>query len=107
MSIPQSHSTQTTEQPAVDQDRPRLTLVAPLTAVSQGNVTIRSTSSGAIPLASVMTTTVGAFRSGKTSTSILYATYTPASVNRSEPKRTANLLLRENKMILFSITYPP
>ena len=32
-------------------------------------VTNRSTSSGAMPFASVMMTTVGAFRSGKTSTS--------------------------------------
>ena len=43
---------------------------APFTAVSIGNETSFSTSSGAIPCASVITTTVGALRSGKISTSI-------------------------------------
>ena len=63
-------ATPTTEKPVVDDERTRRTPVAPLTAVSMGNVTRRSTSSGAIPPASVMTTTVGALRSGKTSTSV-------------------------------------
>ena len=57
------------ENPVVDEERTRRTLVAPLTAVSIGKVTRRSTSSGAMPSASVITTTVGAFRSGNTSTS--------------------------------------
>ena len=65
MSVSQSNSTHTTEKPVVDEERTRRTLVAPLTAVSMGKVTNCSTSP-----ASVMTTTVGAFRSGKTSTSV-------------------------------------
>ena len=70
MSVSQSNSTHTTEKPVVDEERTRRTPVAPLTAVSMGNVTSCSTSSAAMPPASVMTTTVGAFRSGKTSTSV-------------------------------------
>ena len=69
MSVPQSNSMLMMEKPVVDEERTRRTLVAPLTAVSMGKVTRRSTSSGAIPSASVITTTVGAFRSGNTSTS--------------------------------------
>ena len=57
-----------------DDDRIRLIPEAPFTAVSIGKVTSFSTSSGAIPLASVITTTVGAFRSGKISISISRAT---------------------------------
>ena len=41
---------------------------APLSAASMGNVTWLSTSVGAMPWASVMTVTVGAVRSGNTST---------------------------------------
>ena len=59
----------TMEKPVVEEDLTRRTLVAPLTAVSMGKVTSLSTSSGAIPSASVITTTVGALRSGNTSTS--------------------------------------
>ena len=70
MSVSQSNSTHTTEKPVVDEERTRRTWVAPFTAVSMGNVTSCSTSSAAIPLASVITTTVGAFRSGNTSTSV-------------------------------------
>ena len=73
MSVPQSNSTHTTENPVVDDDRTRRTCDAPLTAVSRGKVTRRSTSSGAMPGASVMTTTVGALRSGNTSTSMVRA----------------------------------
>ena len=74
MSVPQSNSTQTTENPVVDDERTRRTSVAPLTAVSIGKVTVFSTSSGAMPCASVMMTTVGAFRSGNTSTSMVSVT---------------------------------
>ncbi len=42
----------------------------PFTAASIGKVTYCSTSSAASPAASVITTTVGAFSSGKTSTGI-------------------------------------
>ena len=73
MSVSQSNSTQTTEKLWVDEERTRRTCVAPLTAVSMGKVTSCSTSSAAMPLASVMTTTVGAVRSGNTSTSVCMA----------------------------------
>ena len=61
------------ENPVVEDERTRRTSVAPFNAVSTGKLTKRSTSSGAIPFASVITTTVGAFKSGNTSTSILTA----------------------------------
>ena len=64
-SVSQSNSTHTTEKPVADELLTRLTPAAPLSDVSTGNVTNCSTSSGAMPGASVMTTTVGAFRSGK------------------------------------------
>ena len=70
MSVSQSNSIHTTENPLVDDERTRRTSVAPFSAVSMTNVTVRSTSSVAMPGASVMTTTVGAFRSGNTSTSM-------------------------------------
>ena len=70
MSVSQSNSTHTTEKPVAEEERTRRTWVAPLTAVSMGKVTSCSTSSAAMPLASVITTTVGALRSGNTSTSV-------------------------------------
>ncbi len=89
----------------VDDERTRRTSVAPFNAVSTGNVTKRSTSSGAMPLASVITTTVGAFKSGNTSTSILVAVYVPASIKRMDATKTTNLLFSENLIILFNITF--
>jgi hypothetical protein len=65
ISVPQSNSTQTTEIPCAVDERTRLTPVAPFTAVSMGKVTSASTSSGAIPCASVRTVTVGAGEVGK------------------------------------------
>ena len=73
MSVPQSNSTHTTEMPTAVAERTRRTPDAPLTAVSIGNVTWFSTSVGAMPCASVMTVTVGAVRSGKTSTGMRVA----------------------------------
>ncbi len=73
ISVSQSNSTQTTENPFVEEERTRRTPVAPFTAVSTGKVTSCSTSSAAIPFASVMMTTVGALRSGNTSTSVCMA----------------------------------
>ena len=71
--MPQSNSTHTMEKPVVEEERTRLTPAAPFTDVSSGKVMSRSTSSGAMPFASVITTTVGALRSGNTSTSIVLA----------------------------------
>ena len=89
------------ENPVVEEERTRRTFVAPLTAVSMGKVTSRSTSSGAIPAASVITTTVGALRSGKTSTSERLAERIPATTHRAAITRTAARLFSENAMILF------
>ncbi len=107
MSVPQSNSTQTTEKPAVEDDLTRLTSVAPFKATSTGNVTSCSTSSGAKPCASVITTTVGAFKSGKTSTSILDAVYTPASISKTAAIKTTKRLSNENLINLFNINLLP
>ena len=73
MSVPQSNSTHTTEIPCAVDERTRRTPVAPFTDVSMGNDTNASTSSGAMPWASVSTVTVGAVRSGNTSTGMRHA----------------------------------
>ena len=102
MSVPQSNSTHTTEKPVVDDDLTRRTSVAPLTAVSMGKVTRRSTSSDAMPCASVMTTTVGALRSGKTSTSILHAVQMPTTMSSTLKNRMTGRLCNEKEIILFN-----
>jgi hypothetical protein len=68
MSDPHSNSTQTIDSPMPEAERTRVTPWAPFMADSMGKVTRVSTSSGARPWASVMTVTVGRFRSGKMST---------------------------------------
>ena len=92
MSVPHSNSTQTTEMPTAVADRTRRTPAAPLTEVSMGNVTWLSTSVGAMPSASVMTVTVGAVRSGKTSTGIRTAVKPPKTVNRTAVTRITTRL---------------
>src|SRR3972149_12160616 len=77
MSVPQSNSTHTTEMPIPDAERTLRTPVAPFTEDSMGNETNASTSCGARPCASVMTVTVGAVRSGKTSTGMRTAVTAP------------------------------
>ena len=103
MSVPQSNSTQTIDIPAALEDRTRLTSVAPLTADSTGNVTSVSTSSDAIPCASVMIVTVGAVRSGKTSTGISVAIIVPAIRSMKAEMRTNSLFCNENWMSLSNI----
>ena len=95
MSVSQSNSTHTTEKPVADDERTRRTCVAPLTAVSMGNVTSCSTSSAAMPLASVITTTVGALRSGKTSTSVCPVMYIPPTVSSTAATRMSRRLCNE------------
>ena len=75
MSVPQSNSTQTTAMPTAVAERTRRTPDAPLIAASIGNVTSVSISSGAMPRPSVRTVTVGAVRSGNTSTGMLRAVH--------------------------------
>jgi hypothetical protein len=76
-SVPQSNSTQTTEMPMPEDERTRRTPVAPFTADSIGKVTRVSTSCGARPCASVTMVTVGAVRSGNTSTGMRTASTAP------------------------------
>ena len=84
-------------------DRTRLIDVAPFTAVSMGKVTSLSTSSGAIPLASVIMTTVGAVSSGNMSISIRNVTIVPAIISSRAPASTLSLFLNEKSMILSSM----
>ena len=77
LSVPHANSTQTIEMPMPDAERTRRTPVAPLTDDSIGNVTSVSTSCGASPWASVTTVTVGAVRSGNTSTGMRSAVTAP------------------------------
>ncbi len=70
-STSQSNSTQMSEIPTAEEERMRLTPAAPLRVCSRGTVTSFSTSSGAMPFASVTTVTDGAVRSGSTSTGMV------------------------------------
>jgi hypothetical protein len=88
MSVPQSNSTQTTAMPTAVAERTRRTSDAPLMAASMGNVTSVSISSGAIPWPSVRMVTVGAVRSGNTSTGIWLVVQTPAPASRTESAST-------------------
>src|SRR6056297_32474 len=84
ISVPHSNSTQTNENPCEETERTLRTSVAPFTEVSMGNVTKRSTSSEAIPCASVITTTVGEVKSGNTSTSIFMAVLVPITTKNTK-----------------------
>src|ERR687891_1007176 len=106
MSVPHSNSTQTTEIPVAVEDRTRRTPEAPLTVVSIGNVTKVSTSSGAIPCASVMMVTEGAVRSGKTSTGILTATIVPPTRTTAAMARTINRFAKDQPISLAIMFYP-
>ena len=88
MSVPQSNSTQTTAIPTAVADRTRRTPEAPLMALSSGNVTSDSISSGAIPWPSVRIVTVGAVRSGNTSIGICRAVQPPAPSRSSDSPMT-------------------
>src|SRR5580704_12076109 len=103
MSLPQANSTNERPRPAVDTDRTRSTLVAPLIAVSIGNSTIDSTSSVASPGAYAKIVTVGRLRSGNTSTSRRWRTTTPRSATAPASQSTTARFASENRMIRFSI----
>ena len=107
MSVPHSNSTQTTEMPTAVAERTRRTFAAPFIDASIGNETRVSTSTGAMPWASVMTVTVGAVRSGKTSTGMLVATYPPSPIRRSERAMTSERFWSERRMMELSIVPPP
>jgi len=74
MSVSSSNSTKTMEIPTAECERTLKTSVVPFITRSIGKVTSDSTSSGARPWHSVRIVTVGAVRSGKTSTGIFAAT---------------------------------
>ena len=96
MSVPQSNSTQTTDNPMAVDERTRRTPEAPLTALSIGKVTSVSTSSGAIPWALVITVTVGAVRSGNTSTGMRTVSTTPQTRRIPAPKSTNSRRCRDH-----------
>ena len=89
MSVPQSNSTHTTAMPTAVADRTRRTPDAPLMALSSGNVTSDSISSGAIPWPSARMVTVGAVRSGNTSTGIWRAVQAPAPNSSNDRPMTS------------------
>src|SRR6056297_630191 len=104
MSVPHSNSTQTMLMPWEVDDRTRRTPVAPLTAVSSGKVTSVSPSSGAMPCASVRTVTVGAVRSGKTSTGILVAVIVPATRSSADAATTRSRFRIDQRMSASSMS---
>ena len=106
ISVPHSNSTQMVEKPTAVEERTRRTSAAPLTAVSMGNVTRVSTSSLAIPCASVSTVTVGAVKSGKTSIGSWIAVITPLTRKNRVPTRTTSLYLRERFISFENIASP-
>ena len=73
----------------------------PLTAVSIGKVTLSSTSSAANPPASVITTTVGALSSGKTSTG-MFLLLSPAKTSSRPAKTTTREDWRREKAMSFA-----
>src|SRR4051812_8844277 len=95
MSVPQANSTQTIDRPIPEEERTRVTPVAPLSWYSSGRVTSPSTSSGASPGASVSTVTVGRFRSGNTSTGVRASWYSPATHTARAVTRTSGRFFRE------------
>src|SRR3990172_3587950 len=95
------------EIPIAEDERTRRTPVAPLTAVSTGKVTIVSTSSVAIPCASVRITTVGAVRSGNTSTGICMTVKEPTIRRAAAPIMIKNLFLIDAWIILSSMSRFP
>jgi len=84
-------------------ERTRRTPVEPFTAVSIGNDTNDSTSSGAIPCASVKTVTVDAVKSGKTSTGMRLAVIVPATRRTTAAASTITRLRSDQAMSSFSI----
>src|SRR5215203_4211891 len=68
-----------------------------------GSETSDSTSSGAIPCASVSIVTVGAVRSGKTSTGMRCAVHAPATSVTAASASTTTRCVRDHAMSLFSM----
>jgi hypothetical protein len=95
MSWPQSNSTQTTATPTAVADLTRRTPAAPLSADSIGSVTSDSISSGSMPGASARIVTVGAVRSGRTSSGMCDAVQPPHTRNAAGRAMTAERWLSD------------
>src|SRR5215208_5552364 len=98
MSWPQSNSTQITVTPTAVAERTRRTPAAPFNADSIGNVTSDSISVGTIPGPSISTVTVGALRSGRTSTGIWEIEYPPHNKNAAATASTIERLRRDQRI---------
>jgi hypothetical protein len=77
-----------TPTPTAVADRTRRTPEAPLMALSIGKVTSDSISSGAMPWPSARMVTVGAVRSGNTSTGMSRAVQAPAASRSTDSAMT-------------------
>ncbi len=77
MSVFQLKVTYRNDRPALEAERTVSTPGSPFMAVSSGKVMSCSTSSAAMPPASVMTVTVGLLRSGNTSTGVRVSVNAP------------------------------
>jgi hypothetical protein len=88
MSVPHPNSTQTIDNPNPDAERTRSTPVKPFKLTSNGRVTNTSTSSGANPVASVITVTDGRFKSGNTSLVILGNSHNPTPAVANAKNKT-------------------
>jgi hypothetical protein len=82
------------DRPALDVERTDSTPGRPFIAVSSGKVMSCSTSSAAMPPASVKTVTVGLFRSGKTSTGMRDSVNRPYATSTRPAMRTSSRLAR-------------
>src|SRR6185503_17358193 len=95
---PQSNSTQITATTTAVAERRRRTPAAPFNADSIGKVTSDSISVGTIPGPSISTVTVGAVRSGSTSTGILEMAYPPHKRKAAANASTMARLRRDQRM---------
>src|SRR5260221_498039 len=87
------------DKPTPEVERTRVTPGIPLSAVSMGKVTSCSTSSGAMPPASVSTVTNGLLRSGNTSTGVRHAVMPPYTNSNAAKASTKSRLCRLNLTI--------
>src|SRR5258708_25298928 len=90
-----SKTTVTMESPILERDRTSSCFGIPMKASSSGQVTCCSTSPGAIPGASVTTTTWLFVRSGKASTGIVSIAYRPPAMRSDKPPSTIQRLARD------------
>jgi hypothetical protein len=96
-----------TAMPTAVADRTRRTPAAPLSAVSIGKVTSASMSVGAMPRPSTRIVTVGAVRSGRTSTGMRTVTQPPAMRNRTLMASTRGRLFSDHAMMRSITTHAP